>query len=154
MRHEKIKQVTPNNRRKELTVQYASGKQVVVHYGLVGIRKSIKRAWPDPETGKRSIVLDYADGSQDFMPYDQPLAAIKDPEYLLRHDLEVLTAKIRQEAKRQRVSLRHIARQLGTSDNQVQRLLNPGILNKNLHQLYRIAALLGLKAEFHLQDAA
>lgn len=154
MKHEKIRQVSVNNRKKELSVVYTSGKQIVVHYGLVGIEKNVTDAWPDPETGHRSIVLDYADGTQDFMPYDQPLAAVKDPEFLLRNDLERLTARIRQEAKRQRVSLRHIARQLGTSDNQIQRLLNPRILNKNLQQLYRIAAMLGLKVDLRLEAAA
>jgi hypothetical protein len=48
---------------------------------------------------------------------------------------------------------RYLATQLGTSDNQIQRLLDPSILNKNLEQLYRIALLLGLELEWRVRAA-
>jgi len=154
MKTERLKEVSFNNKTKQILVSYTSGKEVTVHYGQVGIKKNILRAWVDPETGKRSLGFEFSDGTQDFMPYDQPLAVARDPEFLLQTHVELLTAKIKDELKKQGISKRFLATRLGTSDNQIQRLLNPEILNKNLEQLYGIAALLGLEMEFHLKNAS
>jgi len=81
------------------------------------------------------------------MPYDQPLALNKDPKYLLQNQIETLIAKINFALKQKKMSKGYLARRLNTSDNQIQRLLNPKILNKNLTQLYRIASLLELEIE-------
>ena len=88
------------------------------------------------------------------MPYDQPLAAVGDPLFRLQNHIEMLTAKIKEQIKRQKVSKRFLAAELGTSVNQVQRLLNPKIVNKNLEQLYRIAAALKLEIEVSLRRVA
>lgn len=154
MRSERVKAVFADNKKKQLTVVYSSGQEVVAHYGQLGIKRSIESARPDKETRGRSIVIQYGNGDEDVMPYDQPLAAVRDPEFILRRDLELITAQIRRDVAAKGISLRYLARQLGTSDNQIQRLLNPGILNKNLGQLYKIAMLLGLKVEIKLGEAA
>lgn len=88
------------------------------------------------------------------MPYGQPLAIARDPDYLVRNHLETLTAQIRRELDRRGVSLRYLAERLDTSDSQIQRLLKPTPGNKNLSQLYRIAALLDLEMEIRLNPAA
>jgi len=151
---EKIEAVEFNNRARQLSVQYRSGKAVHIHFGQIGIAKTVSRMWVDHETNGRAIGIEFADGSIDFIPYDQPLAVAKDPEYLLQHQMEVLTALIRRKLEQKKVSLRFLARELGTSDNQIQRLLNPNILNKNLTQLSKIAVLLGLEVEVRLKGAA
>ena len=87
------------------------------------------------------------------MPYDQPLFLIKDPEYMLRDHIENIVARINEEIDRKKISKKYLARQLKTSDNQVQRLLNPRIINKNLTQLYKLAALLGLEFEVSVKAA-
>lgn len=88
------------------------------------------------------------------MPYDQPLALAKDPESLLRNQMEHVVARIRDALTKKRISKRYLATQLGTSDNQIQRLLDPEILNKNLEQLYRLATLVGLELEWRAKRAA
>jgi len=154
MKTERIKNAAFNNRRKVLTVEYASGKKAEVHYGQIGIRRNLEEVWIDRETRGRSLGLRFADGSEDYMPYDQPLALTKDPQFMLRTHLEKVIARINEALAAKRMSKRHLARQLGTSDNQVQRLLNPAILNKNLEQLYRIGMILGLEFEWHVRRAA
>ena len=154
MKQHRITRVSFHNRKKQLVVEYGSGTQVLVHYGEVGIRKNLRSASLDRETGGRAIRLDYRDGTTDFMPYDQPLAAVRDPEFMLRHDLEVLVARIRERLDQQRISLRHLAERLKTSDAQVQRLLDPSNLRKNLSQIYAIGAVLDLKVEVRVKDAA
>ena len=72
---------------------------------------------------------------------------------LLRDHIENIVASINEEIDRKKISKKYLARQLKTSDNQVQRLLNPRIMNKNLTQLYKLAALLGLEFEVSVKAA-
>jgi hypothetical protein len=153
MKPERIKSATFNNRKKALTVNYASGKSVDIHYRQVGITKNLANAWVDKETRGLSLRLIYEDQSEDYMPFDQPLALAKDPEYLLQDHIERLVAHIKEAIREKKISKRYLAEQLHTSDNQIQRLLNPAILNKNLEQLYKIAAVLGLEFEWSVKKA-
>ena len=154
MKTGKIKSAEFNNRRKTIVVTYTTGKPVEVHYAQLGIRQNIESVWVDKETRGMSLGIKLENGQEDFMPYDQPLALAKDPEYLLQTQIERLTATIKQTIAEQKISKRYIAEQLKTSDNQVQRLLNPAILNKNLEQLYKIATLLGLELDWQVRKAA
>ncbi len=72
----------------------------------------------------------------------------------MRTQIERLLARIRQALAEKHISKCYLARQLATSDNQIQRLLDPSILNKNLEQLYRIVLLLGLELEWRISEAA
>lgn len=152
MRSLKMKSVSFNNRKKQMSIVYVSGKTVTIHYSYLGI-SSLQKAWIDKETRCRSIGIELDDGKIDYIPYDQPLAIAKDPDYLLQDQIELLTAQIRETIKEKKISKRYLAERLHTSDNQIQRLLNPKILNKNLSQLYQIAGLLKLELEIHLKAA-
>lgn len=127
---------------------------MTLHYSQIGLNQPLIEAWIDKETKGKSVGLRQRDGIVDYMPYDQPLALVFDPDFMLQNHVEVLIAEIKKAIRKQGISKRYLAGQLGTSDNQVQRLLNPGILNKNLSQLYHMAALLGLDMELHLKKAA
>lgn len=153
MKNRKFGKVVFNNRKKQFSFVYVSGKQVTVHYSHLGIRSNVREAWIDSETHGQSVGVKFEDDHTDFIPYDQPLALAKDPDFLLQNQIEILTARIKESIKAQKISKRYLAEQLGTSDNQVQRLLNPKILNKNLSQLYQIAALLGLELQISLKAA-
>lgn len=154
MKDHTFKSVKFSNNKKQIDLVYTSGKNVSLHYGSLGISKNISHVWVDQETRGKSIGIEYLDGSKDFMPYDQPLAIIKDPEYLLQEHIEHLIAHIKEVINKKKISKRYLAQQLKTSDNQIQRLLDPSILNKNLSQLYKIASLLGLAFEIELKEAA
>lgn len=144
----RIKLVAFDNRRKIISVGYTSGKKIDVHYGQLGFKKKLESVWIDKETQGKSVGIRFKDGSEEFMPFDQPLALSKDPEYLLRTQIERTIAHIKLELTKKKISKKYLAVQLRTSDNQIQRLLNPNILNKNLEQLYQISALLGLEIEW------
>lgn len=154
MKTERIRKVNFNNRRHLLTIQYASGKKVDVHYSGLGIEGGLEAAWVDSETGGLSVGLRLRGGREDFMPYDQPLAITRDPEFLLQNQIERMIARIRKEMTKKRISKRFLALQLRTSDNQIQRLLDPAIVNKNPAQLYKIAALIGMEMEWRVRRAA
>ena len=72
---------------------------------------------------------------------------------MLRDHIENIVARINEEIDRKKISKKYLARQLKTSDNQVQRLLNPRFMNKNLTQLYKLAALLDLEFEVSVKAA-
>jgi hypothetical protein len=149
-----MKMVSFNNKKKVLDIIYSSGKHIVSHYSIYKIKKNIVKAWIDKETRGMSIGLEFEDGKKDFIPYDQPLYFAKDAEYLLQLNMEKVIACIKDTLKEMNISKRFLASQLNTSDNQIHRLLNPDILNKNIGQLYKIAALLGLDIELNIKKAA
>ncbi len=142
MKYKKFKSVDFNNKKKELYLYYYGGKEITLHYSDLGFKELIKEAWVDKDTKGASIGFLFPDGSEDYMPYDQPLYIKRDPEYLLQTHIENLVLCISEGIVSRKVSKKYLARQLGTSDNQIQRLLDPNILNKNLIQLYKLASLL------------
>jgi DNA-binding Xre family transcriptional regulator len=154
MRPLKFKSATFSNKKRQIELVYTNGKHASIHFGSVGIKKLIKEVKVDWETNGKSLKITFEDDSIDYLPYDQPLVIVKDPEYLLQIHIERITAKIKEAIAKKKISKRYIAERLGTSDNQVQRLLNPDILNKNLSQLYKIADLVGLEFEVLVKDVA
>ncbi len=153
MKSLKFSSVSFSNKKKEIAIKYSSRKSIIIHYGHLGINQNIKEIWIDKETRGKSLAIELADGTIDYLPYDQPLYIVKDPEYMLQLHIENIIAQIKEELNKKTISKKYLARQLQTSDNQVQRLLNPNILNKNLVQLYKLASLIGLKFEMHVQTA-
>lgn len=153
MKNQKIKSASFSNKRREIEIEYTSGKNVIVHYASLDLVKNLTAVKVDRETGGRSLEMEFVDGTFDYMPYDQPLAITQDPEFLLQNHIENVIAQINEEMAKKKISKKYLARQLGTSDNQIQRLLNPSILNKNLIQLYKLASLLGLQFEINLMAA-
>jgi len=154
MKTQTIKSAKYSNKKKQIDITYTSGKKVSLHYGCIGIKQNIKEVWIDRETRGKSLGIKLADDSLEYMPYDQPLAISGDPEFMLRNHIERVIAIIKEEREQNKISKKYLAQQLQTSDNQVQRLLNPNILNKNLSQLYKVASLLGLEFELSLKIAA
>lgn len=153
MNAETFRMASFDNRKKQLSLSYRSGKTVTLHYGSLGIKDNIEHVWVDQETRGKSIGIRFSNAHVDYLPYDQPLSLIQDPEYLLQNQIELLIAKVKDILKKKKISKSYLAERLGTSLNQVNRLLNPKILNKNLPQLYQISSLLGMRLELHLKAA-
>jgi hypothetical protein len=154
MRPLKFESATFSNKKKQIDIRYNNGKHATIHFGSVGIKKLIKEIKVDGETRGKSLKIIFDDGTADYLPYDQPLVIARDPEVLLQIHIERIIAKIREAIARKKISKRYIAERLETSDNQVQRLLNPAILNKNLSQLYKIADLVGLELDVQVREVA
>ncbi len=153
MKSTKFKSVGFSNKAKEIKMEYTSGQKIVVHYSSFGIKKNIRSVWVDKETGGRSVGVEFLNGNVDYIPYDQPLYLVKDPEYLLQNHIENVVAHINEVILQKRISRKFLARQLEISNNQIQRLLNPRILNKNLRQLYKLGAFLNLEFKLELEAA-
>lgn len=154
MRSPTFKSAAFSNKLKEIEVVYTTGKRATLPYASLNLKKKIQRIWVDKETKGKSVGMEFEDGLVDYLPYDQPLAIVKDPEYILQNHIERITARIKDEIARKKISRRFLAQQLKTSENRIQRLLNPEILNKNLGQLYKMVSLLGLECEIQIRKAA
>lgn len=154
MKTTKFASVAFNNRKKQFHFSYANGKKATLHYGQLGLKHSVLEAWIDKETRGQSVGFKLSNGETDYIPYDQPLALVKDVDYLLQNHIEILISHIKEALQRRKLSKKYLAEQLKTSDNQIQRLLNPKILNKNLSQLYHVLSLLNLEPEIHVKNAA
>ena len=153
MKGSKFQSVQFSNKTKEISIAYTSGRSITIHYGSLGINKNIKDIKIDRQTGQKSLIVEYLDGSLDFLPHDQPLYIVRDPEYMLQSHIEDIIAQIKETICRKKISKKFLARQLKTSDNQIQRLLDPKNLNKNLIQLYKLAYLVDLEFEIHIKAA-
>ena len=64
---------------------------------------------------------------------------------MLQNHIENITAQIKTKISQKKISISHLAKQLNTSNHQMQTLLNPNRLNKNLKQLYKLAHLFELR---------
>ena len=92
MKSLKIKKAEFSNRKKQILVEYTSGKQISIHFASLGIKSNLKNIWVDKETNGKSVGIEMLDGKVDYMPYDQPLAIVKDPEFLLQNQIELAVA--------------------------------------------------------------
>ena len=143
-----------NNRKKELTVVYQNKKTVVLHYGQLGIKINIKTVGIDPDSHGLALVLVLENGKEEFIPYDIPLIFSKDPDYLFQTKIEELIVDIKIKMKKNEISKKYLARQLQTSDIQIERLLNPKNPKKNFLQINKIAHILGMNLLIKMKKAA
>ena len=154
MKIPKLKKIEFNNRKKEFDVFYKSGQKVTLHFGQLGIQSNLLAAGVDPESKGIAFFYKTETGAEDFVPYDIPLILAKDPDYLFQIEVEELTADIKKKMESKGITKKFLARSLGTSDIQIQRLLNADNPNKNFLQLNKIAHILGLNLSLKLQKMA
>ena len=107
MRSSTFKSAKFSNKKKQIDISYTSRKTVSIHYGHLGIKQNIKKLWIDKETRGKSIGIMLADGTIDYMPYDQPLDIIKDPEYMLQNHIEHIIAQIEEELEKKKISKKY-----------------------------------------------
>ena len=81
-------------------------------------------------TGYMHILLD--NGKKDFVPFDQPLHIVENPEYVKQQTLFEVTKQLNQFIEREKVPKRELARRLGTSMSQLFRLLDTTNYRKEL----------------------
>ena len=122
-------------------------KNVWLTYKELGICKNIKNIQIDKETGQKSLIIEFVDGSKEFLPYDQPLYLAQDSDYMLHSTIENVVVCLKEELLHKKISKKKLAQKLHISEQQIQKLLNPHVLNKNLKQLYQLADFLKLKIQ-------
>lgn len=154
MKHDKFKSVAYDNKKKVFHLEYSSGLKIDCPYSALGIKKPIIEAAPDKESGRHSFYFDLEKGERDFVPFDQPLHIMQNPEYVKEQTLFEVTKQLNEFIKKSKVSKRELARRLGTSLSQLSRLLDTTNYKKELSRLIELAAILDYEFVWEFKKAA
>ena len=154
MKHKKFKEVEFDNKKKVFHLIYTSGLALDCPYSALGIREKVIEAMPDPEVGGHSFCFVLENGAKEFVPYDQPLHIVQNPEYMKQQALYEMTKKVNELIKVGKVSKRELARRMNTSMTQLLRLLDPTNYKKELSRLIEIASMLNYEFKWEFKKVA
>ena len=154
MKHNKFKKVGFDNKKRVFHLEYTTGLKIDCPYSALCIRDKVIEAGPDPEVGRHSFYFTLNNGKTDYVPYDQPLHIVQNPEYVRENTLYEMTALLNRLIKESKVPKRELARRLGTSLSQLARLLDTTNYKKELSRLIEIAAMLNYEFKWSFKKAA
>lgn len=154
MKHKKFRKVRLDNKKRVFHLEYTSRLKVECPYSSLGIRGKVIEAAPDPETGHHSFYFVLENGKKNYVPFDQPLHIIQNPEYVKERTLYEMTKRLNEFIRKAGVPKRELARRLGTSMSQFARLLDTTNYKKELLRLVEIAAMLNYEFEWEFKKAA
>lgn len=153
MKHKKFKKVVFDNKKRVFHLEYASGLKIDCPYFSLGIEERIINAGPDPEVGGHSFYFTTERGRTEYVPFDQPLHIVQNPEYVKEQTLYQMTKRINEFIDREGVSKRELARRLHTSMSQLSRLLDTTNYSKDLSRLIEIATILDYEFKWEFKKA-
>lgn len=154
MKHKKFNKVAYDNKKKVFRLAYTSGLKLECPYSALGIRSRVVEAAPDAEVGYHSFYFILNDGKKGFVPFDQPLHIVQNPEYAKERALYEVTKKINEFIAVEKIPKRELARRLQTSLSQLARLLDTTNYKKELSRLIEIAAMLDYEFKWKFKKAA
>lgn len=154
MKHKKFNKVAYDNKKKLFRLVYTSGLKLECPYSALGIRNRVVEAAPDAEVGYHSFYFILNDGKKGFVPFDQPLYIVQNPEYAKERALYEVTKKINEFIAVEKIPKRELARRLQTSLSQLARLLDTTNYKKELSRLIEIAAILDYEFKWKFKKAA
>jgi DNA-binding Xre family transcriptional regulator len=140
MKHKKFKKVEFDNKKR--VFHYTSGLKLECPYSSLKIKDKVVDAGPDPEVRGHSFFFTLENGKIDYVPYDQPLHIVQNPDYVREQTLYEMTKQLKEFVLKAKISKRELARRLHTSMSQLNRLLDTTNYNKDLSRLIEIAAIL------------
>jgi hypothetical protein len=153
LKHKKFKTVGFDNKKRVFKLEYTSGLKVVCPYSVLGIREKVKDAGPDSEAGEHSFYFVVESGKKEYIPYDQPLHVVQNPEYVKHETLYQMTKAINGFISKEKIPKRELARRLSTSMSQLSRLLDNTNYKKELSRLIEIAAMLNYEFKWQFKKA-
>ncbi len=151
MKHKKFKSAEFDNKKRVFHLTYTSGLTLDCPYSALGIKEKIVESAPDSEVGGHSLYFITESGVENYVPYDQPLHIVQNPEYVKQQALFEMTKKINGFIKIEKVSKRELARRLNTSMAQLLRLLDTTNYKKELSRLIEIASILNYDFKWEFQ---
>lgn len=154
MKHRKFKKVVFDNKKRVFHLEYTTGLKLDCPYSSLGIKNRVVASGPDREVGNHSFYFVIDTGKKDYVPYDQPLHIVQNPEYVKEQTLYEVTKEINDLIQKTGISKRELTRRLRTSMSQLLRLLNPANTNKELSRLIEIAAILNYEFMWKFKKTA
>jgi hypothetical protein len=151
----KILNVTTNNRRHLFEVRTRQ-QSFVFPYAKADPAPSasdrIAEVFVDPELGREAFTFRLASGAEGSVHVDDVLEYNEDPSYMADLALYRLTLETRARFESSGLSIRQVARSLGTSPTQLYRLLDPTNYAKSLRQLVALLYLLGCDVDVEIKE--
>ncbi len=147
----KIKEVTPNNRKKAFEIQ-ADGGNYLFPYAKLDVQPSpnnrIKKVYIDAELGNEAFTYELESGDEGTVHIDHVLEYNRDPRYLRDMLLYKLTLVAQERVQESGLSKRELIRRLGTSPAQFYRLLDQTNSSKSIDQLMSLLEILDCEVDF------
>lgn len=151
----KILKVTANNRRHVFEVR-TRRQDFVFPYAKADPPPSAKdrivEVFVDPEVGREAFTFRLASGTEGTVHIDAVREYNDDPSYMADLALYRLTVEAKTRSESSGLSMREIARSLGTSPTQLYRLLDPTNYSKSLRQLLALLYLLGCDVDVEVRE--
>ncbi len=154
MKHKKFKNVEFDNKKKVFYLEYTSGLKLECPYSALGIKNKVVEAGPDEETGQHSFYFILDNNRTDFVPFDQPLHIVQNPEYVKQETLYEVTKQLNEFVTTAKIPKRELARRLGTSLSQLARLLDTTDYKKELSRLIELGTILNYEFTWQFKKAA
>lgn len=111
----------------------------------------VAEVFVDPELGREAITYRLDSGAEGSIHIDAILEYNEDPSYMADLALYRLTQEARSRLDSSGLSVREVARSLGTSPAQLYRLLDPRNNTKSLRQLMSLLYLLGCDVDVEVK---
>lgn len=154
MKHKKFKKVEFDNKKRSFHLEYTTGLKIDCPYFSLGIKGKVVEAALDPEVGGHSFYFVMESGKKDYVPFDQPLHIVQNPEYIKEQTLFEMTKRLNEFIKKEGVPKRELARRLNTSLSQLSRLLDTTNYKKELSRLIEIGAMLNYEFKWEFKKVA
>lgn len=154
MKHNKFKSARHDNKKRLFNLEYSSGLKIECPYSALGIKGAVVEASPDNESGRHSFYFDLENGVREFVPFDQPLHIVQNPEYVRQQTLYEVTKQLNVFIQKSKIPKRELARRLKTSLSQLSRLLDTTNYKKELSRLIELAAMLNYEFVWEFKKAA
>ncbi len=152
----KIEKASFSNKKRLFTIVTDEGKTFTLPYARLSEASKggvqIVNAYVDIELGCEAITYSTNTGAEDSVHLDTFLDFNSDPEFVSNVFLYNLTLRALEALEGAGLSIREIARRLGTSPSQVYRLIDTTNYSKSIDNMVRLLAVLGspLEAERHV----
>jgi hypothetical protein len=151
----KILSVVANNRKRAFEVHLRS-RTLSLPYAKVDPRPSaddrITEVFTDPELGREGFTYRLASGAEGSVHVDAVLEYNEDPSYMAELTLYRLTQEARERFEASGLTVREVARWLGTSPAQLYRLLDPTNYAKSVRQLISLLYVLGCEVDVRVTE--
>lgn len=150
----KITAVTTDNRKRRFEVK-TRRQTFTFPYAKVDPAPTssdrVAEAFVDTELGREAITYRLVSGAEGSIHIDAVLEYNEDPSYMADLTLYRLTQEARSRLDSSGLSVREVARSLGTSPAQLYRLLDPTNYTKSLRQLMSLLYLLGCDVDVEVK---
>lgn len=157
MRSYKIKNVSNDNKKKLITIEYAKGELSIPYSKLMAkpsAKNKIAEIYVDSELENKAITYVLESGAMDSVPLDAFLDFNKDSDYLREVKIHKLTVIANRYVEDSGMSKREICRRMNTSLSQLSRLLDTTNSSKTFDQLIKLFNTLGTDVKIEVLEVA